>query len=126
MSKVIKLTENDLLRIIKKVIKEQETNMSKTFQDYDFALYVFKKEGFKLNPEKTKARLQIKDKQITVSISKVKCSKYPGIDIFVNDEPANAGEECPEACWIKLSEILGKKISINQKIMYSGIYPTPS
>ena len=49
-----------------------------------------------------------------------------GGEIFVNGQQVNAGEECPDSCWVKLDEILGKRIPTNYKIMYSGIYPTPS
>jgi hypothetical protein len=50
MKKIIRLTESDLLRIIKKVIKEQESQNDK-FKDVQ---YYFKKEGYNPNENKEK------------------------------------------------------------------------
>lgn len=74
MKKIIRLTESDLLRIIKKVIKEQESQNDK-FKDVQ---YYFEKEGYNPNEDTEKEIfIDIKTQEVFIDNNEDKLEKLP-------------------------------------------------
>jgi hypothetical protein len=74
MKKIIRLTESDLLRIIKKVIKEQESQNDK-FKDVQ---YYFEKEGYNPNEDTEKEIfIDINTQEVFIDNNEGKLEKLP-------------------------------------------------
>lgn len=90
MKKVVKLTESDLIRLIKKVIKESEDKDINKFDAY--AIEQFTNKGFK----------KVNDKKYTKGLWSIEYRYYPtyGIDGFVAKDKGQVKYDGPaDDCW---------------------------
>jgi hypothetical protein len=98
MKKVIRLTESDLVRLVKRVISEESTKFG------EYAIMVLERNKFKINSEKTTATKE------NLLVTPYKCEIGSGINIFSlpGKKDLNPNDKCPDDCWVKLDEILKK------------------
>jgi hypothetical protein len=111
MKKVLRLTESDLVRLVKRIIKEEENSEVKSFGDY--ARKQLEKYGFKIETISGKEVAKLKGNKRLLQIYPKKCTNgYDGIEIYENERIINQSELCPDACWSFLDKTLGVKLDM--------------
>ena len=103
MKKIVKLTENDLVRIVKRVIKENEKDTGK-FDDY--ALGQFQKKGFKkVSDTHYTKKVGSLEKGMNTWDIKYKFFPKENIDGFVATKNGEVFKDAPsDDCWVWFSQ----------------------
>jgi hypothetical protein len=101
MAKIVRLTEADLTRLVRRVINE-DINGSKTFEPYD--IKSFKERGFKINPQNNEATLKHPK---TGMIYMVKPCTKPNCDWTIIKNNKTVYEGPHDDCDVKLDELIG-------------------
>jgi hypothetical protein len=101
MAKIVRLTESDLIRIVKKVIKE-DINATRTFSNYDIESLI--ERGFKINPQNNVATL--KHPKTSVIYIVKPCIK-PNCDWTIIKDNKTVYEGPHDDCDVELNRIIG-------------------
>ena len=112
MRKIVRLTERDITKLVKRVLREDDMSDSSDVVIFDkYGQEELRRLGFKdTKPLPSEFVLKNETLGYEIKVIAVKCSanngKYNGMKIFINGKEYLNGnyDKCPDACWVTLKQ----------------------